>query len=77
MSAYPTDLQREVDRRWLHRFTPISVPAGGPKHPNDIQPLPRRPRDGTKAPRKSKLAEGDRAQQKPSRRAQGRHLMEF
>ena len=75
MSTYPTDLQREVDRRWLHRFTAIdnSVPVGRPKHPNDIRPLPERPRDGTKAPQKSKLSEGDRAEQEPSRREHSRH----
>ena len=77
MSAYPMDLQREVDRRWLHRLTANSAPVGRPKHPNDIRPQPQRPHDRTEPPRKSELAEGDRAEQKPSRREQNRHLMEF
>jgi hypothetical protein len=77
MSAYSTDLQREVDRRWLHRLTANSVPGGRPKHPNDIRPLPQRPHDRTEPPRESELAEGGRNEKKPSRRDQGRYLMDF
>jgi len=77
MSVYPTDLQREVDRRWLHRLTANSVPADRPKHPNDIRLLPQPPHDRTEPPRKSQRAEGGRPEQRPGRREQGKYPMEF
>jgi hypothetical protein len=41
--AYPLHLEREIGRRWLHRFVPThhAIPLDRPKHPNDIRPLPR------------------------------------
>ena len=79
MSAYPTDLQREVDRRWLHRFTLMdnSVPVGRPKHSNDIRPLPKPPHNSGALPRKSELVESDHGEQKSSRKEPGKRLMQF
>ncbi len=36
-TAYPLHLEREIDRRWLHRFVCIDhpVPLDRPQHPND------------------------------------------
>ncbi len=78
-AAYPLHLEREIDRRWLHRLMPIDrpMPLDRPKHPNDIRPLPKRSNNRTDPLRKSDLPEIDRDQQKPRRREQDRHLMEF
>ncbi len=80
MSAvYPLDLEREIDRRWFHRVMLVDrpLPLDRPKHPNDIRPLPKRPLDRGELPRKSELTESDRDELKPSRREQGRLLMDF
>ncbi len=77
-AAYPLDLERQIDRRWLHRFASIDhpMPHDRPKHPNDIRPLPKRPNDLTRpAPKNQNPRGGD--EQKPDHREQGRHLMEF
>ena len=78
-AAYPLHLEREIDRRWLHRLMPIDrpMPLDRPKHPNDIRPLSKRSDNRTDSLRKSDLPEIDRDEQKPGRREQGRHLMEF
>jgi hypothetical protein len=80
MSAvYPLHLQREIDRRWLHRLVPKdrSKPFNRPKHPNDIRPLSKRPDDRENLLPKSELVKSHRDEQKPSRGEQSRHLMEF
>jgi len=80
MSAvYPLCLEREIDRRWLHRLVPKdrSMPFNRPKHPNDIRPLPKRPHDRGSLLRKSELVKTDCDEQKRSRREHGRHLMEL
>jgi hypothetical protein len=72
-AVYPLDLQREVHRRWFHRFVPTDSFASEdrrPKHPNDIRPLP-------KHPRQLEITETNRFEPKPSNRKLGRHLMEF
>jgi len=76
-TAYPLHLEREIDRRWLHRFVCIDhpVPLDRPQHPNDIRPLPTRPNDGTDPLRKPEFSESH--EQKPGHREQRRHLMEF
>jgi len=76
--AYPLHLEREIDRRWLHRLMPMDrpIPPDRPKHPNDIRPLPKRSDRRTEPPRKSDLREIGRDEQKPRRR-QRDHLMEF
>ncbi len=78
-AAYPLHLEREIDRRWLHRLMPIDrpMPLDRPKHPNDIRPLSKRSDDRTDPLRKSDLPEIDRDEQKPGRRERDRHLMEF
>jgi hypothetical protein len=77
--AYPLHLEREIGRRWLHRFVPIhrAIPLDRPKHPNDIRPLPAQPSDRTDPLRKSELYESDGNEQEPGHRERGRHLMEF
>lgn len=43
-AVYPLDRQREIHRRWFHRFVPTDSFASEdrrPKHPNDIRPLPK------------------------------------
>jgi hypothetical protein len=78
-AVYPLYLEREIDRRWLHRLVPKdrSMPFNRPKHPNDIRPLPKRPHGRGNLVRKSELVKSDRDEQKPSRREQRRHLMEL
>jgi hypothetical protein len=60
-AAYPIHLEREIDRRWLHRFMSIDrpMPLDRPKHPNDICPLPERPNNQTSPLRKSEPSQGD------------------
>jgi hypothetical protein len=80
MSAgYPLDLERKIARRWLHQFVPRDrpMPLDRPRHPNDIRPLPKRPPVGMDQLPKSEIAETDLDERKPSRRGQGRHLMDF
>ncbi len=75
-AAYPLHLEREIDRRWLHRLMSIDppMPLDRPKHPNDIRPLSERPNQ-TGPLRKSEP--GDPDEVKPCRGEQGRRLMEF
>jgi hypothetical protein len=77
-AAYPLDLEREIDRRWLHRLVSIDhpMPLDRPKHPNDIGPPRKRTNDRTRpALENQNSRDGD--EQKPDHREQGRHLMEF
>jgi hypothetical protein len=77
--AYPLHLEREIGRRWLHRFVPThhAIPLDRPKHPNDIRPLPRSTKRADGPAPESELYESDGNEQEPGHRERGRHLMEF
>jgi len=59
-AAYPLHLEREIDRRWLHRPVSIDrpVPPDRPKHPNDLWPVRKHPDDGTRPAPESQNSRG-------------------